>query len=292
MSETSVKSETASASPSADAGDGTIKPLVPEEGWGVLHLFYQINRMVWESLEPSEQRIGRERLQAVVAEVAAVEKYRVIPVSMLGRADLGFMIVGPDFHIINALEKKIGAALGAGVLDLVYSFLSLTEKSEYTQTEEFFVDQLKRDEGIEPGHPEFDKRLAVIRGRLRSYTYDRMYPTLPDWEYFCFYPMRKKRDADQNWYALEFEKRRDLMQGHARVGRKYAGRVRQLVSGCAGLDDWEWGVTLFSRDPVEIKRIVYEMRFDEVSYGYAEFGPFYNGLPLPLPEIFKRLLLN
>ncbi|PTY03548.1 heme peroxidase [Verrucomicrobia bacterium LW23] len=281
----------AGAGASAESSSKAIKPLVPEEGWGVLHLFYRIDRLAWETLTADQQARGRARLQGVVDEVAATEKFRIIPLSMLGRADLGFMIVGPDFHMINTVEKRLGAALGPGVLEPVYTFLSLTEKSEYTQSEEFFVEQMKRDEGIEPGHPDYHERLAGIRARLRSYTYDRMYPTLPDWEYFCFYPMRKRRGPEQNWYAEPFEKRRDLMQGHARVGRKFAGRVRQLVTGCAGLDDWEWGVTLFSRDPVEIKRIVYDMRFDEVTHKYADFGPFYNGLPLPLPEILSRLLL-
>jgi peroxiredoxin len=103
--------------------------------------------------------------------------------------------------------------------------------------------------------------------------------------------MSKRREPGQNWYALDFQKRRELMAGHMRVGRTYSGRVRQLVTGSTGLDDWEWGVTLFAHDPGDIKAIVYEMRFDEVSHTYGEFGQFYNGLPLPLKEIYQRLQL-
>jgi chlorite dismutase len=110
-------------------------------------------------------------------------------------------------------------------------------------------------------------------------------------EYFCFYPMSKRRDPGQNWYALDHEKRRELMGGHMRVGRTYSGRVRQLVTGSTGLDDWEWGVSLFAHNPYDIKAIVYEMRFDPASHSYAEFGPFYNGLPLPMKDIYRRVLL-
>src|SRR5260221_5591558 len=103
--------------------------------------------------------------------------------------------------------------------------------------------------------------------------------------------MSKRREDDNNWYRLTFEERKQLMTGHRRVGRRFAGRVRQLISGATGLDDWEWGVTLFARDIFEIKSIVYEMRFDEVSARYAEFGEFYVGLQLPLHQLFTRLLL-
>jgi chlorite dismutase len=114
---------------------------------------------------------------------------------------------------------------------------------------------------------------------------------MPDWPVFCFYPMSKRRGENQNWYALPFEDRKELMAGHARVGRQYSGRVRQLITGSTGLDDWEWGVSLFAHDIFEIKSIVYEMRFDEVSARYADFGEFYVGLQLPVDELFRRLQL-
>jgi chlorite dismutase len=115
---------------------------------------------------------------------------------------------------------------------------------------------------------------------------------LPPWPVMCFYPMNKRRGtAGQNWYALSFEERKKLMGGHAKVGRTWHGKILQLITGSTGLDDWEWGVTLLAHDPINIKGIVYEMRFDEVSAQYAEFGEFYIGLNLPLDELFRRILL-
>ena len=108
----------------------------------------------------------------------------------------------------------------------------------------------------------------------------------------CFYPMSKRRGTDnQNWYGLTHEQRKELMGGHARVGRKWAGKILQLITGCTGLDDWEWGVTLLAHDPMDLKGIVYEMRFDEVTHRFGEFGEFYVGLQLPMDEIFRRLML-
>jgi peroxiredoxin len=264
--------------------------LRPAEGLAVLHLFYRINRPAWDKLPEERRQKEKSRLEDLVVKARAEEQTQLVTLAMLGRADLGFMLIAPDLHRINTLEKQLASSLGPDVLQPVYTYLSLTEKSEYTQTEAEYTAELAK-ETITAGHPEFEAKIAAFRQRYHSYTHDRMYPTLPDWEYFCFYPMNKKREPGQNWYALDFAKRRELMGGHARVGRKYAGKVRQLITGSTGLDDWEWGVTLFAHDPAEIKAIVYEMRFDEVSHGYAQFGPFYNGLPLPLPQLYQRLLL-
>jgi chlorite dismutase len=210
---------------------------------------------------------------------------------MLSRADLGFFILTPDLHFLNQLEKKIAASLGPDVLRPAFTYLSMTERSEYITTEEQYVIELEKNEGIARGTAESEQKLAAFRERIAHYRHDRLYPVLPDWEYFCFYPMSKRRSPGQNWYALDYEKRCELMGGHMRLGRTYSGRVRQLITGSTGLDDWEWGVTLFAHDPLEIKSIVYEMRFDEVSHTYGEFGPFYNGLPMPLRDAYARLLL-
>jgi chlorite dismutase len=216
---------------------------------------------------------------------------QVVTLAMFARADIGFMILTPDLHNLNALEKNITASLGPDVLVPEFTYLSMTEKSEYTQKDEDYALEIEKTEGIARGSAESEAKLITFRERIQHYTHDRLYPVLPDWEYFCFYPMSKRREPAQNWYALDFQKRRELMGGHMRVGRTYAGRVRQLVTGSTGLDDWEWGVTLFAHNPSDIKAIVYEMRFDEVTHTYGEFGPFYNGLPLPLKEIYRRVLL-
>jgi chlorite dismutase len=257
----------------------TSEPLQPREGLGALHLFYRVDLDLWHATPAAERAQALARLQELVDAARRAPQTQVVTLSMLARADLGFMILAPDLHALNALEKKISVALGPGVLQPEFSYLSLTERSEYTPTEETYAAELERDEGIARGTPESEAKLTAFRDRIKHYTHD------------CFYPMSKRRAPGQNWYALPHERRRELMGGHMRVGRTYAGRVRQLVTGSTGLDDWEWGVTLFAHDPAEIKAIVYEMRFDEVSHTYADFGPFYTGLPLALPEIYRRLLL-
>src|SRR5690606_3177525 len=161
----------------------------------------------------------------------------------------------------------------------VYSFLSLTEESEYTTTDEEYGQSLQDEDKLAPDSPEYDQKMAEFRTRMAKYQKDKLYPNLPVWEVFCFYAMAKRRGAPgQNWYALPHDTRKKLMAAHGRVGRQYHGKILQLITGCTGLDDAEWGVTLFAHDSYWIKDIVYKMRFDEVSVQYGEFGEFYIGL--------------
>jgi len=268
-----------------------IPKVTPAEGLAVLHLFYQINHGAWEEFLPDEQEKAKKKLIKLVDAANAREGCTVYTFAMFGKADLGFMILDSDVQALNALEKKLRLALGTDVLDTEFTYLSMTERSEYTMTEEEYVQQLAAGGEVQEGTPEFDRKMEEFRVRIEKYGKYRLYPEMPKWECFCFYPMSKKREPQQNWYATDFAKRKELMGGHARVGRKYAEKIKQLVTGSTGLDDWEWGVTLFAHDPYDIKAIVYEMRFDEVSHQYAEFGPFYNGLTLELPQIYGRLRL-
>ena len=179
---------------------------------------------------------------------------------MIGqRADFGLMLVGPDLVELQRLHRALeGTALGARLEPRPeLSFVSITEASEYLA-----------DDGSE--------RIQAMRAA-------RMYPRdLPMRRLICFYPMSKRRGAEHNWYTLEFEERRRLMYGHGHTGRAFAGRIVQLITASTGLADWEWGVTLFADDPKAIKDVVYEMRYDEGSAIYAEFGPFTLGLLAPL----------
>src|SRR5207245_115071 len=136
-----------------------------------------------------------------------------------------------------------------------------------------------------------DEALTTVQERMKHHRQERVYPTLPDWPVVCFYNMSKRRGEQRNWYALPYDERRKLMKGHANVGREFAGKVKQLITGSTGLDDAEWGVTLFARDTFQIKAIVYKMRFDPVSAEYADFGEFHIGIQLPLDELFRRLQL-
>ncbi len=266
--------------------------LRPEQGWHCLHLYYRIEFGQWQLFSPAEQRAAKTRLTALVQEIRGFESTQLLTMSVVTpKADLGFMLVTPDLHQANRFEKQLSLSLGSEVLIPVFSYLSLTEESEYVTTDEEYGRTLEKDEKLSPGSPEFTQAMAAFRERMDKYRHERVYPTLPDWPVVCFYPMSKRRGEEKNWYTLPYSDRRRLMSGHAKVGREYAGKVKQLITGSSGLDDGEWGVTLFARDTFQIKSIVYQMRFDEVSAAYGEFGEFYISLQLPLDELFERLQL-
>jgi chlorite dismutase len=223
---------------------------------------------------------GGEGALAALEAFAAIDPQQVVAFSVLGgRADLGLMVLGPDLDAIDGVVKRVLA----GPFEPAYSFVSLTELSEYTSTEDDERARLRAE-----GAADADARLAEWRERTAAYQEARLHPRLPARAVIAFYPMSKRRDEGANWYALGFDERKRLMAGHARVGRRYAGRILQLITGATGLDDWEWGVTLLADDPAAIKEIVYEMRFDEVSSRYAEFGPFFVGLVMEPRAAFER----
>jgi chlorite dismutase len=209
--------------------------LSPSVGWGVLHLFCKVGP-------------GADGA-AVIAAVKSGEAdgLQVIPFAVLGhKADLGFMAIGPDWVRLRRLQ----AGLQNAGLEVVSSYVSLTELSEYSA-----------------GLPE-------------QHLQARLYPRLPPdgKRAICFYPMSKRRGEERNWYALSFDERKRFMMDHGQSGRRFAGRIVQLITGSTGLDDYEWGVTLFGVHPDDLKDTVYAMRFDEVSSRFAEFGPFYAGI--------------
>ena len=196
---------------------------------------------------------GADR-QAVLAAVKSAQEddHQVVPFAVLGhKADLGFMAIGPDLWRLQQFQTELHEA----GLEFVDSYVSLTEVSEYSK-------------GLPP---------ETLEARLHPHL------PPPDKKAICFYPMSKKREGDANWFTLPFEQRKELMYGHGKVGREFAGRILQLITGSTGIDDYEWGVTLFAEDPVDLKECVYRMRFDEGSAVYAEFGPFTTGL-IALPE--------
>ena len=189
---------------------------------------------------------------------AEADGYQVVTVALLGhKADLGLMALGPDVWRLRRLQTEAAAA----GLVATRSYVSLTEVSEYA---------------------------AGIPDELRQ---ARLFPQLPPEgkTAFCFYPMSKRRGEGHNWYALDYDARKELMRGHGKVGRTFHGRVLQVITGSTGLDDYEWGVTLYGVHPDDLKDCVYEMRFDEASARYAEFGPFYTGMVGALDEVLTAL---
>jgi hydrogen peroxide-dependent heme synthase len=253
-------------------------PVTPSIGWGVLHLFYRVDRDRAER----EPEAGKRIVDAVASLEA--DGHQAVCMAVLGhKADLGVMVLGPDLARLQAFQTEL---LGAP-LEPVWSYVSLTEQSEYGATEDDERARLASEEGL-TGEA-IEERLVVWRERIAHYREQRIHPHLPAKRVCCFYPMSKRRAPDANWFELSFEQRKELMAGHARIGRTYAGRVLQLITGSTGIDDWEWGVTLFADDPVALKEIVYEMRFDPVSARYADFGPFFTGLVLPAAAVCARV---
>jgi peroxiredoxin len=256
-----------------------MEPVNPSIGWGVLHLFYRVDRARVEQ-EPG----AAKRIVDAVASLEA-DGHHALVFAVLGhKADLGVMAYGPDLSRLQAFQQE----LLAGPLVPDYSFVSLTELSEYSTTEDDERARLRTEESItDPA--EVEARLGPWRERIEHYRDQRLHPQLPMRKVIGFYPMSKRRDGDDNWYRLSFDARKELMAGHARIGRTYAGRVLQLITGSTGLDDWEWGVTLLADDPVVLKEIVNEMRFDDVSARYGEFGPFLTGLVLDPADALERV---
>lgn len=270
-----------------------VTPLVPREGWHVMHLFYHVDHAQWALFSDEEKRQAKTRLTELVQEIRATPDTHLLIFSVATpKADLGFMLLTPDLQVANMYEKQLSLSLGPEILSPSYSYLSQTEGSEYTTTrEQYAAETLVAEKGLAEGTEEFETALKEFDDRMAHYLKHRLYPVLPDWPVICFYPMSKRRSGNDNWYSLSFEQRRELMSGHARVGRTYAGRILQLITGSTGLDEYEWGVTLLAKDTIDIKSIVYEMRFDEVSARYGEFGDFYIGMQLPLDLLFRRICL-
>jgi peroxiredoxin len=257
-----------------------MQPVVPSTGWGVSHLFFRAH----PGRAPDPAQAGKELVAALDA-FAAEPDHQVLCATMLGlKADLGVMALGPDLARHEALARALRAV---SPLEPVWSFLSLTEVSEYMETVEDARARLAAQ-----GAEDLEERLARTAERLAGQREDRLHPRLPDRAVLAFYPMSKAREPGANWYRLPFEERRQLMHGHGKVGRRYTGRVLQLVTGATGLDDYEWGVTLLADDLAAIKEVVYDMRFDEVTASYGRFGPFLVGLTCRPADLPARLGLT
>ncbi len=262
------------------------------QGIHVLHLFYRLQRLPWARLNSEESLQVRDQVAALCSAHAHPSHPRLLTyANVSGKADLVFLLQAADLGRIAQLHRDLERCFAPGVLELVFSYLSVTELSEYTATEEDNRQMLVRQEKLSPDSDVFNARLAELAKRRADYEHYRLYPELPDWEVMAFYPMSKRRQAADNWYSLDFESRKRLMGGHARVGRKFAGRVSQLITGSTGLDGWEWGVTLMAHQVDALKEIVYEMRFDEVTARYGEFGPFFINARLLPAALWEHLHL-
>jgi peroxiredoxin len=255
-------------------------------GIHVMHLFYRIVRQRWV---PGDALVKLEALCAVNKHPSHPRLLTYANVS--GKADLAFILQAAQLGQVAQLHRDLEACFTPGTIETVFSYLSVTELSEYMPTEDDNRQMLIQHEKLAPESEAFAARMADLGKKRAEYGQYRLYPELPDWEVMGFYPMSKRREGADNWYTLDFATRKRLMGGHARVGRKFAGRVSQLITGSTGLDAWEWGVTLMAHQLDALKEIVYEMRFDEVTARYGVFGPFFINLRLPPSALWKHLHL-
>ncbi len=249
------------------------------EGWYALHQIFTFDAAAMRNVTASELSGMREGAVGMLREIVRPTEGWSAVVPLIGSgAEVMFMHLRPTLDELGVVQRRMTRESLFDVLRPAYSFLSVTETALYHITAELERRALERggDVGDEQYRDELDER---ARAELNSdHVRRRLYPEPPvDMPYVSFYPMSKRRDAGQNWYALTLEERSRMMLAHGLTGRRYAGRVRQVITGAIGLDAWEWGVTLFAGDPLEFKRLVTDMRFDEVSAQYAEFGNFYVG---------------
>ena len=259
-------------------------PAVPLtlEGYSVLHQMFRFRWADWRKLElPRQSHIARE----FAASFAALEQEgKFAAYSMLGhKGDLIFVHFGDSFDDLNQAELTIDRTTLRGYLEPVHSYLSIIELSLYDSSVKLF--RQLTDRGVAPLSEEWNQAVQETIDRQKTAMHVRLFPRIPDSRYLCFYPMDRRRGEGKNWYLLPIEERQRQMEEHGMVGRRYAGKVQQIITGSIGFDDWEWGVDLFSADPLVFKKLIYEMRFDQVSAEYALFGQFFLGLRCPLDKL-------
>jgi chlorite dismutase len=265
-------------------------PRVPEtlEGWSILHQMFRIRWPEWR-VRPEDLR---RRLAAEAAEdlgsMRRGEAGTSLTATLLGhKGDLMLVHLRRSFEDLQAAQVAV-ARLGLSTfLEPTASFVSVVELGMYEMTAQ--IHRRLGEQGLVTGSEEFERAFDAEMEEQRRRVAGRLWIEAPARRHMCFYPMNKRRGEHRNWYAEAVEDRARMMLEHGKIGRHYAGQVTQVISGAIGFDDWEWGVDLFADDPVVFKKLIYEMRFDEASAWYAEFGPFYVGLQFSPAELPKYL---
>lgn len=252
------------------------------EGLSVLHQMFRFRWVEWRKLgERRQAEILRETSEALQA---AEQDGQSAIYSMLGhKGDLMIVHFRDSFDELNSAELQLSRTGLQEFLEPTYSYLSVIELGLYDSSVKLF--RQLTEQGIAPLSEPWKREIEETMERQRQAMRPRLYPKIPDSRYLCFYPMDRKRGEEKNWYSLPIEERQRQMEEHGMVGRRYAGKVQQIITGSIGFDDWEWGVDLFAPDPLVFKRLIYEMRFDQVSAEYALFGQFYIGLRCPVQQL-------
>lgn len=258
------------------------------EGSSVLHQMFQFRRNAWRTLPLSKRN---EIIEEAAGVLGLIEKgaqqghpNQSAVYSLLGhKGDLLFVHFRDSFEDLHRAELAVANLQLSDYLELKHSYLSVVELGLYESTSKTYA-QLA-EAGNEPHSPGWNAGTAEVIARQTAAMTPRLFPTIPDAKYICFYPMDRKRGEEKNWYQVPMAERQRMMHEHGMIGRRYADSVRQIITGSIGFDDWEWGVDLFANDPMVFKKLIYEMRFDEVSAVYASFGMFFVGLRLKTDEL-------
>jgi chlorite dismutase len=253
-----------------------------------LHEILRLRRDSWNRLGPAERSRCLEEAQAYLAAAAKPATGDTAVFSLLGhKGDLLVLHFRPDLASVHEVELGVRALALYEHLERTASYVSVVELGLYEMTGKIW--EKLAAEGIEPDSDAWRARLAKEMEHHRDRMRSRLYGEIPPTRYLCFYPMNKRRGEEKNWYAEPYARRQEMMRAHGFVGRKYGGQVTQVITGSIGFDDWEWGVYLFADDPLVYKKLVYEMRFDEASAWYGEFGPFWVGLRLSTDDLGEVL---
>jgi peroxiredoxin len=264
-------------------------PFVPEtlEGWSALHLMYRVDwGRLGQAYPGDRQQMAEEFAAAVTTGVASAEDGATALVQLLGhKGDLMVIVFRRTFDDLGRVQLALARTKLSAYLTMSTSYVSIVELGMYEMTAK--IHRQLAEKHLTLGSPEYEKAFDDEMESQRRRVMGRLFAPIPRNRYVCFYPMDKRRGEAYNWYAVEFGKRAEMMLEHGKVGREYAGKVTQIITGSIGFDDWEWGVDLFADDPLTFKKLIYEMRFDEASARYAEFGPFYTGLQFSPEELVR-----
>jgi hydrogen peroxide-dependent heme synthase len=265
-------------------------PEVPltTEGYSVLHQMMRFSRTAWRALPEATRSSIANEAATVLGEMEQGSAGQSALFSLIGhKGDLMFLHFRNSFADLNQAELKLAGLRLSEYFEPTSSYLSIIELGLYDSTLKIYKELSAQ--GIQPHSDQWKAEIERKLERHREAMHPRLFPQIPPNRYICFYPMDRRRGEDKNWYTLPIEERARQMNDHGLVGRRYAGEVKQIITGSIGFDDWEWGVDLFADDPLVFKKLIYEMRFDHVSAVYALFGQFFVGVRCPAAALEKLL---
>jgi hydrogen peroxide-dependent heme synthase len=261
-------------------------PLTIEGAW-VLHLMYRLNRSRWNGLDNLSRRDMLREFAADLRYAQSLETGQTAAYALVGKGDLMLIFFRESLAALQEAQRDFLRSSLAGYLTPVADYTSVVELGLYESSVKTF--RALEEKGLERNSEAWQAAIQETLDRQAEAMAPRLYPRIPESQYVCFYPMDRLRGEDKNWYTVPIEERARMMHEHGLVGRRYAGTVKQIITGSIGLDDWEWGVDLFAEDPVVFKKLIYEMRFDEVSAVYAKFGKFYVGVLCKPEDVVEKL---